>query len=57
MLPAFIFPIVMVTLLDSIASTILVCFAEAPFDLEENHPMHSAEIREGCEQAYPRLRF
>lgn len=57
LVPAFIFPITMATLLDSIVSTILVCFAEAPFDLEENHPLHSAEIREGCEQAYPQLRF
>jgi hypothetical protein len=54
---ALIFPITVTSFLDSIVSTVLVCFAEAPFELEENHPIHNREIKEGCEHAYPLLRF
>lgn len=55
--PALTFPIAVTSFLDSIVSTIIVCFAEAPMELEENHPTHSREIKEGCEHAYPLLRF
>ena len=32
--------------IESAINTVLVCFAEAPEEFEENHPEHSQEMRE-----------
>ena len=41
------------SVVDSSVNTVLVCFAEAPAEFEENHPEHSAEMRSAWRKVYP----
>ncbi len=38
--------------IDSAVSTIIVCFAEAPEELERNHSTHSRDMREAWNKVY-----
>mmetsp|Transcript_25254 Transcript_25254/g.37412 ORF Transcript_25254/g.37412 Transcript_25254/m.37412 type:complete len:364 (+) Transcript_25254:167-1258(+) len=42
--------------INSAVCTIIVCFAEAPAELEINHGTHSREMREAWQKAYPLIR-
>jgi len=42
--------------INSAICTIIVCFAEAPAELEINHGTHSREMREAWQKAYPLIR-
>jgi hypothetical protein len=37
----------------SAVNTVIVCFAEAPREFEENHPQLSMEMRSAWRQAWP----
>lgn len=54
---AFVLSLTMMSAIDSAVSTVIVCFAEAPSDLERNHQAHYREIREAWNKVYPLIRF
>lgn len=41
------------SVVDSSVNTVLVCFAEAPAEFEENHPELSSEMRDAWREVYP----
>ena len=41
------------SVVDSSVNTVLVCFAEAPQEFEENHPELSSEMRDAWREVYP----
>jgi len=45
------------SIIDSAVSTVIVCFAEAPDELERNHQTHSREMKEAWHKVYPMIRF
>jgi len=42
----------MMSVIDSASSTVVVCFAEAPLELERNHPDHSEEMNKALRRIY-----
>lgn len=54
---AFVLSLTMMSAIDSAVSTVIVCFAEAPSDLERNHQTHYREIRDAWNKVYPLIRF
>jgi hypothetical protein len=42
----------LMAVLESAVNTVIVCFAEAPAEFEQNHPEHSAKMREAWRQVY-----
>ncbi|KAL9190529.1 hypothetical protein ACHAXT_000235 [Thalassiosira profunda] len=44
---------ILLSVVDSSVNTVLVAFAEAPMEFEENHPELSSEMREAWMQVYP----
>jgi hypothetical protein len=44
---------VLMNVIGSAVNTVIVCYAEAPADFEQNHPELSATMRESWAQAYP----
>jgi len=40
------------SIIDSAVSTIIVCFAEAPAELEQNHSKHSRNMKEAWNKVY-----
>jgi hypothetical protein len=44
---------VLMNVIGSAVNTVIVCFAEAPADFEQNHPELSATMRHAWAQAYP----
>eukprot|EP00559_Dactyliosolen_fragilissimus_P006785 CAMPEP_0184871476 /NCGR_PEP_ID=MMETSP0580-20130426/40741_1 /TAXON_ID=1118495 /ORGANISM="Dactyliosolen fragilissimus" /LENGTH=132 /DNA_ID=CAMNT_0027374141 /DNA_START=1461 /DNA_END=1859 /DNA_ORIENTATION=- len=43
------------TVLESAVNTIVVCFAEAPSEFENNHPDHSRELHETWSSTWPNI--
>ena len=46
----------MLCVIESSVSTIIVCFAEAPDEFEENHPTHNQAMRDAWSEVY-QIRF
>ena len=44
---------ILVSVVNSSVNTVLVCFAEAPGEFEENHPELSSNMREAWRNVYP----
>lgn len=44
---------ILLSVVDSSVNTVLVAFAEAPSEFEENHPQLSSDMREAWRQVYP----
>ena len=44
---------VLLSVVDSSVNTVLVSFAEAPAEFEQNHPQLSSEMREAWRLVYP----
>ena len=41
------------SLVSSAVNTVIVCYAEAPHEFEQNHPQLSEQMRSSWRQAYP----
>mmetsp|Transcript_15807 Transcript_15807/g.23129 ORF Transcript_15807/g.23129 Transcript_15807/m.23129 type:complete len:529 (+) Transcript_15807:108-1694(+) len=54
---ALILSFTMMSIIDSSVSTVIVCFGEAPDELEANHQTHNREMREAWNEVYPMVRF
>lgn len=52
-LVGFVFSSVLMSVIGSAVNTVIVCFAEAPAEFEQNHPMLSMELRQAWRQAWP----
>ena len=48
---------VLLSVVGAASDTAIVCFAEAPADLEENHPELSAMMHQTYAQAWPNVNF
>jgi len=48
---------IVLSIINSAVCTIIVCFAEAPVELDRNHGTHSREMREAWQKAFPMLHF
>jgi hypothetical protein len=48
---------IMMGIVSSAVDTIIVCFAEAPRELEENHPEISHELETTWQEAWPDIHF
>jgi hypothetical protein len=54
-LVGLLFSAVLFSVVGSAVNTVIVCFCEAPAELEQNHPHLSAEMRASWTQAWPQL--
>jgi Plasma-membrane choline transporter len=54
-LVGLLFSTVVLSVVGSAVNTVIVCFCEAPRELEQNHPQLSAEMRASWTQAWPEL--
>lgn len=54
---ALVLAVTMMNIIDSAVSTVIVCFAEAPMELERNHPPHSRDMKESWHKVYPMVRI
>ena len=54
-LVGLLFSTVVLSVVGSAVNTVIVCFCEAPAELEQNHPHLSAEMRASWTQAWPQL--
>ena len=52
-LVGFLFASIMMSVVGSAVNTVIVCFAEAPAEFEQNHPELSQEMRGAWIQAWP----
>jgi hypothetical protein len=48
---------VVISIINSAVCTIIVCFAEAPIELDRNHGAYSREMKEAWHKAFPTLHF
>jgi hypothetical protein len=55
LLTGFLFATVLFSVIGSAVNTIIVCYAEAPAEFEQNHPRLSAEMRAAWTAAWPDL--
>ena len=44
---------ILLSVVDSSVNTVLVSFAEAPMEFQENHPQLSSEMRDAWRKVYP----
>jgi len=44
---------VLMNVIGSAVNTVIVCYAEAPAEFEQNHPELSAKMRHAWAQSYP----
>lgn len=49
----FVFSSILMGLVGSSVNTVIVCFAEAPNEFQNNHPQLATEMREAWREAYP----